>query len=167
MALTINKDTIVEENTIGKSKNEMNSICLRIIPILLYCQANKGDLSMYETWKNSEDAGKKLFFAYYSGLFSRVLFMIEGANLSSEELVRNCEMLLDKYNWYGIQCKDIEIFHSDGPYGCEVPEALGFLDGVDNVAWNDSGFGNGRDAVCLKMERGSWTFADVRGAAAN
>ena len=67
MALTINKDTIVEENTIGKSKNEMNSICLRIIPILLYCQANKGDLSMYETWKNSEDAGKKLFFDTASG----------------------------------------------------------------------------------------------------
>ena len=141
---------------------DTNKLHKRIISILLYCQANKGDLSSYDSWRDREDVGKKLFFTYYSGLLCRVLMIIDGP-LSSDRLIRNCELLLDKYDWYNIQCKELELFHSVGPYGCEVPEALGFIDGVDNVAWKDSGFGNGRDAVCLKMENSSWTFADVRG----
>ena len=45
-----------------------------------------------------------------------------------------------------------------------MPDALNFIDGVDDVAWKNSGFGNGSDAVCLKMEEASWTFEDVRGS---
>ena len=138
----------------------------RIIPILVFCQAQKGDLNEYDLWKGHEDAHVKLFYAYYSGLFCRLLQMIEDSTQQSLELILNCENLLGKYKWYNNQCEDINLFHSEGPYGCEVPEALGFLDGIDNVAWKDSGFGNGRDAVCLKMANGSWTFADVRGSAA-
>lgn len=144
-----------------EEKNEV--LCKRILPILLYCQANKGDLELYENWKDREDAAKKYFYAYYSGLFARILCILEtGPVLRS--FVRDCNALLDKYNWYDIQDVDIELCASSGTYGCEVPEALVFIDGVDNVAWKDSGFGNGRDAVCLKMKRGSWTFADVRGS---
>lgn len=134
----------------------------RILPILLFCQANKGDLSLYDSWKNQKDARKKFFYAYYSGLFCRILFIIETSSLR-RSFVRDCNLLLDKYNWYNIQDADLEKCSADGTFDCEVPDAFEFLDGIDNVAWKDSGFGNGRDAVCLKMEHGSWTFADVRG----
>ena len=135
----------------------------RILPILLFCQANKGDLINWKTWRDNDDAGKKFFYAYYSGLFCRILYKLEEPTDISRSFVHECNDLLDKYNWYDIQDKDIKLCQADGTYGCEVPEALEFLDGIDNVAWKDSGFGNGRDAVCLKMEHGSWTFADVRG----
>ena len=132
----------------------------RLLPILLFCQANKGDLRMYEEWKDQKDANKKLFYAYYSGLFCRILYMLEDSASLLRHFSRDCDLLLDKYNWYDIQDKDIELFHSND---CEVPDALEFLDGIDNVAWKDSGFGNGKDAVCIKLEHSSWTFADVRG----
>ena len=134
----------------------------RLLPILLFCQANKGDLRMYEEWKDQKDANKKLFYAYYSGLFCRILYMLEDSASLLRHFSRDCDLLLDKYNWYDIQDKDIELFHSAGPNDCEVPDALEFLDGIDNVAWKDSGFGNGKDAVCIKLEHSSWTFADVR-----
>lgn len=136
----------------------------RLLPILLFCQANKGDLRMYEEWKDQKDANKKLFYAYYSGLFCRILYMLEDSASLLRHFSRDCDLLLDKYNWYDIQDKDIELFHSTGPNDCEVPDALEFLDGIDNVAWKDSGFGNGKDAVCIKLEHSSWTFADVREA---
>ena len=56
------------------------------------------------------------------------------------------------------------MFCQSSPRDCEVSHVFEFLDGIDNVAWKDSGFGNGNDAVCLKLERSSWTFADVRGS---
>ena len=115
---------------------------------------------MYENWTYHKDRNKKLFYAYYSGLFCRILCL---SNITIG-LYNECYALLDKYNWYDIQDSDLELFVSGGTYGCEVPEALEFIDGVDNVAWKDSGFGNGRDAVCLKLEHSSWTFADVRGS---
>lgn len=118
---------------------------------------------MYEEWKDQKDANKKLFYAYYSGLFCRILYMLEDSASLLRHFSRDCDLLLDKYNWYDIQDKDIELFHSTGPNDCEVPDALEFLDGIDNVAWKDSGFGNGKDAVCIKLEHSSWTFADVRG----
>ena len=139
----------------------------RILPILLFCQANKGDLRMYELWKNQEDAKKKLFYAYYSGLFCRILCMLEDPSKIFRSFVRDCNTLLDKYNWYDLQEEDFKHFkqpNTGNINGCEVPDALAFIDGVDNVAWKDSRFGNGSDAVCLKMEHGSWTFADVRGS---
>ena len=88
----------------------------------------------------------------------------------TEQVLRNLteqpenNMLIDKYNWFNIQDSDLELCKEAGPYGCEVPDALEFFSGVDDVAWKDSGFGNGRDAVCLKKEHGSWTFADIRGS---
>lgn len=146
----------------------METVTLRkqILPILLFCQAKKGDLSCFDEWKEQKDAGKKLFYAYYSGLFCRILVLLdsEDNNLSSLD---ECSTLLQKYNWYDIQKQDLKLFSEPGAYGCEIPEALAFMDGVDNVGWKDSGFSNGRDAVCLKMESGSWTFADVRGSCRN
>lgn len=56
----------------------------------------------------------------------------------------------------------MEWFVSDGPDACEVPDALEFIDGVDDV-----GFPYGRDAICLNINRGTWSFADVRGSAAS
>lgn len=147
-------DSIMETNT--------DSLRRRILPILLVCQANKGDLSAYNLWKDCEDVRKKLFYAYYSGLFCRILYIIETSSLR-RSFVRDCNLLLDKYNWYDIQEADLELFHTGDPYDCEVPDALDFLDGIDNVAWKISTFGNDRDAVCFKMEHGSLTFADVRG----
>ncbi len=144
-------------------KTTTDELRLRIMPIMLYCQANKGDLSLYVNWKDREDAGKKLFYAYYSGLFCRIQCILETTS-APRHFVHDCNSLLDKYNWYNIQEKDLELYKAAGPYGCEVPDALEFIDGVDNVAWKDSGFGNGRDAVCLKMEHASWTFADIRGS---
>lgn len=136
----------------------------RILPILLYCQAQKGDLRMYDIWCDYDDRNKKLFYTYYSGLFCRLLCLSESLSQITTSFYNECYRLLNKYNWYDIQDSDLELFASAGPYGCEVPEALEFIDGVDNVAWKDSGFGNGRDAVCLMLKHSSWTFADVRGS---
>ena len=141
----------------------METLQKRIIPILIYCQANKGDLYDYYDWKDKEGAWKKLFYAYYSGLLCRILFIMD--DVTSVQFKEECSNLLDKYNWFDIQKQDWEAFCSDGAYECEVPEALSYIEEIDNVAWKDSGLGNGRDAVCLKMNRGSWTFADVRGSA--
>ena len=143
-----------------KSTKELR---IRILPILLFCQANKGDLSNYKIWSEQEDASKKLFYAYYSGLFCRILFMLDTTSIP-ERIIEECNALLEKYNWYDLQKEDIEQFVSAGAYGCEIPEAFEFIDGIDNVAWKNSGFKNGRDAVCLKEENSSWTFADVRGS---
>ena len=140
-----------------------DSLRKRILPILLFCQANKGDLNTYNTWRDCEDVRKKLFYAYYSGLFCRILYIIETSSLR-RSFILDCNLLLDKYNWYDIQEADIVLFHTGDPYDCEVSDALKFLDGIDNVAWKDSGFGNGKDAVCIKTEHASWTFADVRGS---
>ena len=74
-----------------------------------YCQANKGDLWLYEEWKDKEDAGKKYFYAYYSGLFSRILCILE-EDYVLRHIVRDCNVLLDKYNWYDIQKEDLEKF---------------------------------------------------------
>lgn len=147
----------------AKKKSDLRK---RILPILLYCQANKGDLKLYKNWSDSEECGKSLFYAYYSGLFCRILCMMETDayhDMRYSPVIEESYSLLDKYNWYDIQNADLELFASAGPYGCEVPEALEFIDGVDDVVWKGSGFSNGRDAVCLKMEHASWTFADVRG----
>lgn len=144
-------------------KTTNKELRLRILPVMLYCQANKGDLSLFESWKDGDDAGIKTFYAYYSGLFCRILYMLETTSVP-RHFVRDCNALLDKYNWYDIQEKDLELCKAAGPYGCEVPDAFDFIDDVDNVVWKDSGFKNGRDAVCIKMEHSSWTFADVRGS---
>lgn len=138
-------------------KTNKDELRRRILPILLYCQAQKGDLSLYDTWRGKKDANKKIFYAYYSGLFCRILCVLD-----SDLVIEDCNVLLDKYNWYDIQEKDLELCIAAGPYGCEVPDALEFIDGIDNVAWKDSGFGNDRDAVCLMSDRGGWSFADVR-----
>ena len=156
----------------GEGRQKLNAQMKRglrksIMPVLLYCQSQKGDLKMYENWTYHEDRNKKLFYAYYSGLFCRILCMLETHSYDSiiySSVVDECKALLDKYNWYDIQDADLELFKSGGSFGCEVLGALEFIDGVDNVAWKDSGFGNGRDAVCLKLEHSSWTFADVRGS---
>jgi hypothetical protein len=146
---------------------EVTGLRKRIIPILVLCQAHKGDLSGFPSWDNSDEASEKLFFAYYSGLFCRILQMMEEPSKLSEAFFRHCELLLDKYNWFNIQREDIELFHSDGPYGCEVPEVLGFLDGVDDVIWKISSFRDD-DAICLKMNNGNlMSLADVRGSKPN
>ena len=156
---------ITEEGQKNLNNSFKKELCKRVLPILLYCQAQKGDLEMHENWTYHEDRNKKYFYAYYSGLFCRILCLLETLDyIIFNPIVDECKELLNKYNWYDIQDVDLELFVSDGPYGCEVPEALEFIDGVDNVAWKDSGFGNGRDAVCLMLEHSSWTFADVRGS---
>ncbi len=141
-------------------ETKSNQILQRILPILTYCQANKGDLRLYEQWINQPGAGEKYFYAYYAGLFCRILCILDKYSFL-RSFVRDCNELLDKYNWYEIQEADLKLCVSTE---CEVPDALEFIDGIDNVLWKGSGFGNGRDAVCLKMENSSWTFADVRGA---
>lgn len=144
-------------------ENTTDDLRKRILPVMLYCQTNKGDLSLYESWRDRDDAGKKLFYAYYAGLFCRILCVLETTPVL-RRFVHDCNLLLGKYNWYNIQENDLELCKEAGHYGSEVLDALKFISGVDDVAWKDSGFGNGRDAVCLKMEHGSWTFADIRGS---
>ena len=39
-----------------EKKNEV--LRKRILPILLYCQANKGDLQLYDEWAKHKDANK-------------------------------------------------------------------------------------------------------------
>ena len=117
-------------------------------------------------WSNNGGSkrmqGRNFFYAYYSGLFCRILCVLD-SYVKFRHFVRDCYALLDKYKWYNIQREDLELCASGSSHDCEVPDALDFIEGVDNVAWKDSGFGNGSDAVCLKKEHSSWTFADVRG----
>lgn len=132
----------------------------RILPVLLFCQANKGDLSLYRNWQGQEDAEKKLFYAYYSGLFCRILCMLETAPVL-RHVARDCSALLDKYNWHDIQDKDLELFKA--AESCEVPDALKYIDGIDDIVWKDSSLNHDCDAFCWKKEH-SWTFMDVRGS---
>lgn len=145
-------------------EKNISSLRKRVIPILNYCQAKKGDLDTYESWENHNDAGKKLFYAYYSGLFCRIFYVLEDNLVVTEDFTNECNRLIDKYNWYDIREEDLKLCASADPYGCEAPDALMFLDGIDNVAWGKSSYNIGRDAVCLKTKRGTWTFADVRGS---
>jgi len=131
----------------------------KILPILLYCQAQKGDLSIYGKWKGHRYTGKKLFYAYYAGLFSRILCILE----TDSSIISEYQKLLDKYNWYNITQPDIDLFKAAGPNGCEVPAAQEYIPGVDDV-WNAPGFPYGRDAICIKFPHSSWSFADVRGS---
>ncbi len=142
-----------------EKKNEV--LRKRILPVLLYCQANKGDLQLYDEWAKHNDANKKLFYAYYSGLFSRILFLLESERLHSQ-FIEDCNHLLDKYNWFDVQDKDIELCCSTIDNGCEVPYAIDEIPAVDNAIWNYHSFGN--DAFCWKTDGRSWTFADVRGS---
>ena len=146
--------------------SEIATLRNRILPILLFCQANKGDLwpTEWDDWKTREDASKKLFYAYYSGVFCRILCQLE--DQVDYEYLQQCNDLLDKYNWYNLQEYDLQLFRAErDPYYCEVPKCYEFIDGVDNVAWINSGVKNGTDAVCLKMADGErMTFADVRGS---
>ena len=152
-------------DTVLVSPNEINDLRKRILPVLLYCQANKADLWEYdEKRREAEDAAIKMFYAYYSGVFCRILYKMEYPQDITPFFIHQCNLLLDKYNWYDNQDKDLELFCQSSPRDCEVSHVFEFLDGIDNVAWKDSGFGNGNDAVCLKLERSSWTFADVRGS---
>ena len=143
----------MEENT------KVNELRQRILPILLFCQANKGDLWLYEQWRDQKGAAQKFFYAYYAGLFCRILCLLEKEKVSSS-LVYDTNALLDKYHWYDIQKADMELCVSTNFYESEVPEALDYIDGIDNVIWECSDFGK----TCLKMEHASWTFADVRGS---
>lgn len=128
----------------------------RILPVLMYCQAQKGDLAKYDDWCDDEDAGKKLFYAYYSGLFCRILCLLE-TEMATEPLVEKCEVLLGKYNWLDIQKKDLELCVASGnPRDCEVREAFRFMPDVD-----DEKRCNTIDPSC---RCGGWTFADVRGS---
>ena len=144
-------------------ENKINDLRKRILPILHYCQANKGDLWLYEEWRDREDAGRKLFYAYYSGLFCRILCMLE-TDFVLRHVVRDCNALLDKYNWNDIQKEDLEKCKAAEPYGCEVPDALQYIDGVDDVSRKDSGVLERPDPICLNMGRAFWSFADVRGS---
>ena len=144
---------------------EINDLRGRILPILLFCQANKADLWSWKKDDKGIDVAKKYFYAYYSGLFCRILCQLEEPKMIDSNYIQNCNELLDKYNWYKIEEMDIMLFLTGSTRDCEVLRALEFIDGVDNVAWKNSGFENGSDAVCLKTEKGSWTFTDVRGTA--
>ena len=134
-----------------------------ILSILLFCQAHKGDLSLYEDWKNREDAGKKLFYAYYSSLFCRILHILEKQGYDSL-FISDCEALVKKYKWYDIQPDDLESFANMGAYGCEVPAALNHITEIDTAIWKLSGSRNGRDAICVHFCSHFWSFADVRGS---
>jgi len=146
-------------------RNEISDLRKRILPILLYCQANKADLWEYdENRRKAKDAGKKMFYAYYSGVFCRILYKMEYPQDITNFFILQCNRLLDKYNWYDIQDKDIELFCQSSPHDCEVSHVFEYLEGIDNEAWKDS---TGNDAVCLRLEHSSWTFADVRGSVAS
>ena len=75
-----------------------------------------------------------------------------------------CDTLLEKYNWFDIREKDLDLFVSGNTYDCEVPDALMFIDGFDDVIRNKRDF---REAKCYVTEHGSWSFADVRGSASS
>ena len=128
----------------------------RILPVLLFCQANKGDLQLHESWDNNEDRNKKYFYAYYSGLFCRILCLLESSSKVTEKFLDECEVLLVKYHWRDLQDEDFEKFKSEGNYACEVPEAIEYIDGIDDEDRKDSGF------VCL-IQPPYWTASDVRG----
>ena len=140
----------------------------RIIPIFHYCQAHKGDLSIFNEWHKREDAVTKLFFAYYSELFFRMLFLLEYYSCS-KDFYEDCETLLDKYNWYDIQNYDLQLFipQTKSVDYCEVPGDLEVINGFDDVIWKNTRFSNGRSgngrAICFAKDGGLWTFADVRG----
>lgn len=168
MSLKINKDSQRQIDPVvigeGEKKSAIDLTLKReILSILLFCQAHKGDLSLYEDWKNREDAGKKLFYAYYSGLFCRILYILEKQEYDGL-FISACEELVEKYHWYDIQPDDLESFANMGACGCEVPAALNHITEIDTAIWKLSGSRNGRDAICVHFCSHFWSFADVRGS---
>ena len=137
----------------------------QILPILLFCQANKGDLTLWRDWKDREDAVKKYFYSYYSGLFCRILYQLNNDNRLSLDYIENCEKLLSKYRWFKIDEASIWLFVSGDARDCEVPEAQRFITGIDDNLWGLRPMDNMTDAICLKTDSGHWTFADVKGTA--
>ena len=87
--------------------------------------------------------------------------MIESESVP-EKLLAECDNLLNKYNWFDIHEEDLMLFKAAGPHGCEVPDALNPIDGIDNVVWNGS---DAPVVYCIKIEKANWSFADVRGSA--
>ena len=154
--MKINKDSQQQIDVVigeGEKKSAIDSKLKReILSILFFCQAHKGDLSLYRDWENREDVGKKLFYAYYSGLFCRILYFLEKQEYD-DQFISACEALVEKYNWYDIQPADLKLFVDGGSRGCEVPAALNPIDeiGIESRM--------GRYASCSD----SWSFADVRG----
>lgn len=152
--------------------SEINDLQKKVIIIFHYCQAHKGDLSLFNEWKLCDDAVKKLFFAYYSELFFRILFLLK-STFPNQTMYDNCVALIDKYKWYDIQNSDLlhsfvpEILNWKSVDYCEVPEALEYIDGLDDVIWSNTSFGKGRAgngrAIIFAKDSLIWTFADVRG----
>lgn len=142
----------------------------RIIPIFHYCLAHKGDLSLYKDWSNREDAFTKLFYAYYSEVFFRILFLLDNSSCVSSNFYKDCESLVDKYQWYNIQKKDLKssfIPENKSVDYCEVQDAFAPIKDLDDVIWQNTRFSDGRAAngrpICFAKDGLIWTFADVRG----
>ena len=168
MSLNINKNTQRQIDPVvigeGEKKPAIDPKLKReILSILLFCQANKGDLSLYEDWINREDAGKKLFYAYYSGLFCRILHILEKQEYDGL-FISECEALVGKYRWYDIQPDDLESFANMEADGCEIPAALNHITEIDTAIWKRSESQNRHDAICSDFFSHFWSFADVRGS---
>ena len=144
--------------------NASQNLRKKMLQILQFCQANKGDLLNYAQWKDDQDANKKLFYTYYSGLFCRILYRMENSQSMSNSFFLNCDQLLNKYDWYKIQDVDIAKFKTDEPHYCEVSEALEFLPGIDDVAWGKTAEGKGVHAICINVGDCRWSYSDVRGS---
>lgn len=121
-------------------RNEISDLRKRILPILLYCQANKADLWEYDkNRRKAEDAGKKMFYAYYSGVFCRILYKMEYPQDITDFFILQCNRLVDKYNWYDIQDNDIELFCQSSLHDCEVSHIFEFRRhrqcGLERLYW--------------------------------
>ena len=145
--------------------NAVEDLKKRILPVLSACQSNKGDLILFRQWSDDEGARKKLFYAYYSGLFCRILFLLESESYSYD-FIPKCEELLKKYNWFDVKDEDLDLFTNGMPYDCEVPEAMLFIDGFDNLIKKDLENRSGMRMPCYWfVDGGAWSYADVRGSA--
>lgn len=151
----------------------------RIIPILHYCQAYKVDLVAehdeihdWDICTKREIPQKKLrkyFYAYYSGLFCRMLYYIEYYDID-QSFIDQCQALIEKYNWFDLQDSDFQNFTkrlNDEYYLSEVPVLLDHdtkMPELDEPMNYRIILAGSPDGLAKHPTSGGWEYADVRGA---
>ena len=154
----------------------------KIIPILHYCQAYKVDLvaesdeirkiDVCEKRIINQQKLRKYFYAYYSGLFCRMLYYLE-IHPVDQCFIDQCQNLIEKYNWYDLQDPDFQKFtnesdrNRDEYYHSEVPILLDpdvKMPELDDPMGGFIYLAKGPKGIAECPSDGGWQYADVRGA---
>jgi hypothetical protein len=153
----------------------------KIIPILHYCQAYKVDLvaesdeirkiDVCEKRIINQQKLRKYFYAYYSGLFCRMLYYLEIYPID-QCFIDQCQKLIEKYNWFDLQDPDFQKFTTSSDqnreeyYHSEVPILLDHsiqMPELDEPMHYRIILAGGPDGIAENPTSGGWEYADVRG----